>query len=299
MRITLLSLTAALVLLAAGCGGSSQSPTERLDAAFENEVTSADIDLDVEATVEGVDELSGPLSFSLSGPYRQDDPEQFPVFDWQVAFEGAGQSFEAGITATEDNAYVEYEGQAYEVGTEVFAQLKAQQEGSGSSFTPQSIKALGVDPTAWLTDAEIEDGEEIGGDATDLVSGDVDVRQVIEDVVKIAQSPIVRRQLESQGQAVPEFEAPTEEELQEVEDSIERLSVEFNIDDDDVLRRTHVEADFTIPEGTDADGLTGGSVTLDFVLEDVGGELEIEPPADPAPISELSEALGGGAPALP
>lgn len=289
MRTTLISLVAALSLLAAGCGGDdgpSGSATERLEAAFENQVTSADISLGFEASLEGVEDLDGPITFSLEGPYGQEDPEQFPIFDWDVAFEGAGQSFEAQITATEDNAYVEYEDEAYEVGEEAFTQLTAQQEDQGTPFTPQALRELGVDPTTWLTDPSIEEGDEIGGDSTDVISGDVDLRKVVEDIVKLSQSPLLQQQ-------APDIEPPTDEELQQLEDAVEELTVEFNVDDDDVLRRTHVEGSFTVPEGADADGLTGGSVTLDFALEDVGGEPEIEAPSDPRPITELGEALQG------
>ncbi len=290
-----------LALVVAGCGsdddgggGASGEATERLEQAFKTEVTSGDLELTFEASLDGVEDLQGPLKFTLAGPYRQDSPQDFPILDWQITAEGAGQSFEAGVIATEDNAYVEYQGEAYEVGTELFSQLKAQQEDQSSSLTPQGLTTLGVDPSTWLTDAEIEDGEDIGGDPTELVTGDVDVRKVVEDIVKVAQSPAVRRQLESQGQSVPEIDQPSDEDLQKIEDSIESLSVEFNIDEDDVLRRTRVDADFTVPEGTDVDSLTGGSVTLEFVLNEVDVEPEIEAPANPRPLSELTSQFGGG-----
>lgn len=294
----------ALGLIGAGCGddgdsgssgddGSSGDATERLEKAFEKPVTSADLTLSFEAALDGVDELKGPLKFTLEGPYKQDSPENFPVLDWDVTAEGAGQSFEAGVIATEDNAYVEYKGESYEVGAELFGQLKSQQAEQSSSLTPQGLKTLGVDPTSWLTDAQIEDGEDIGGDATELVTGEVDVGKVIEDILKVAQSPAVRQQLESQGQSVPEIDI-SDEDLQKIEDAIENLSVEFNIDEDDVLRRSFVDLDFTIPEGTDLDPLEGGSVTLDFVLNEVDVEPEIEAPANPRPLAELTSQFGGG-----
>jgi len=303
--ILALIATLTLALVGAGCGGddsgggSSGDATERLEKAFETEVTNGDLALTFEATLDGVEDLDGPLKFTLEGPYAQDSPEDFPVLDWQITAEGAGQSFEAGVIATEDNAYVEYKGESYEVGTELFGQLKSQQEGRSSSITPQSLKALGVDPSGWLTDAEIEDGEEIGGDSTELVTGDVDVPAVIEDLLKVAQSPAVRQQLEAQGLSDPESDEPSDEDLQEIEDSIDKLSVEFNIDEDDVLRRTSVDADFTIPEGADVDSLEGGSVTLDFVLREVDVEPEIEPPANPRPIQELISQFSGGSGAAP
>ena len=56
--------------------------------------------------------------------------------------EGAGQSidFSGGLVVTEDNAYVEYNGKAYEVGTEQFAQLREQFEAQAGAAGATDVR---------------------------------------------------------------------------------------------------------------------------------------------------------------
>ncbi|MEJ7750651.1 MAG: hypothetical protein WKF32_04270 [Thermoleophilaceae bacterium] len=299
------SLTLALTVAACGAGeneGGSQEASDLLDKAFKKTVTSGDLDLNVDAALDGVEDLKGPLKLSITGPYAQDDPKAFPVLDWDIKAEGGGMKLEAGIIVTEDNAFVEYNGETYEVGTELFTQLKEQQESQQQAFTPQGLKALGIDATDWLTNAELEDGEEIGGDATQLITGDVDVERVIKDVFKLLQSPAVRQQLESQGQTVPEIDEPSEADIKKIEDAIDKLELEVNVDEDDYVRRTFLDADFTVPEGEDVGTLKGGSISFDYTLNDVGNKPDIQAPTGAKPIQELLGqfgGLGGGSGAVP
>ncbi len=105
----------------------------------------------------------------------------------------AGQTIDAGMVVTEDNAYVSFRGQDYEVGEQLFSQLKSsfarQQKQAGGQ---QSLKQFGIDPTDWLKDPKVEDGEDIGGDSTQKISGDVDAEKVVEDVLGALRSPALR-----------------------------------------------------------------------------------------------------------
>lgn len=301
--LTLLAFAVSLVLaltLAAcggdeGGGGSSEDATALLERSFKKTVTSGDLDLNVEAALDGVEDLKGPLKLTLKGPYAQKTPKDFPVLDWDVTAEGAGQSFQAGVVVTEDNAFVEYKGENYEVGAALFKQLKDQQEAQEETFTPQGLKAIGIDASKWLKNAKVEDGEEIGGDSTQLVTGDVDIERVVKDVFKLIENPAVRRQLESQGQAVPDVPEPSAEDIKKIEDAIDKLSLEVNIDEDDFVRRTFLDTDFTVPEGTQAGELKGGSLAFDYTLTDVGNEPEIDAPTGAKPIQELLSQFGAGA----
>ncbi|MBA2794334.1 MAG: hypothetical protein H0U32_10155, partial [Thermoleophilaceae bacterium] len=162
--VTLLAIAVILALTLAACGGdegagSSEDATALLERSFKKTVTSGELDLSVEAALDGVEDLKGPLKLTLKGPYAQENPKAFPVLDWDVTAEGAGQSFKAGVIVTEDNAFVEYKGETYEVGTELFKQLKDQQESQQQSFSPQGLKALGINASTWLKNAKVEDGE--------------------------------------------------------------------------------------------------------------------------------------------
>lgn len=291
--------TLALVLVAAGCGGdggggSSEDAQALLDKAYKTPVNSADVKFDLEAQLDGVEELKGPLKLSLEGPYKQDSPKDVPVLDWDITATGAGKEFSGGLIVTEDNAFVEYQGDTYEVGTELFSQFKQQTEQQQQSFTPQGLKAIGFDPTKWLKDPELKDGEDIGGDATQLVTGDVDVRKVIEDFFELLSSDAFKQQLQRQGQTAPDFSKPSEEDLQKIEDAIDELKFEANIDDQDRVRRTLIDGDFTVPEEAGAGELKGGSALFEFVFENVDIDPSIKAPTNPKPLNELVEQFGLG-----
>ena len=94
---------------------------------------------------------------------------------------------EAGITVTEDNLYVNYNGTDYELGEEAFAQLQEQQaaaapedsEGLGfKESCEQAIEAQGgdaaacdFDVTAWFSELENEGTEDVGGAEATHIAG--------------------------------------------------------------------------------------------------------------------------------
>jgi hypothetical protein len=122
----MLVLLAPVVLVA--CGGDSggdEDPEQVLRDTFGNDetVASGEIDITLDGSVEGTQSGSGEAS--LSGTFQGDEanPTAFPQFDLTASLSGeaAGTSvsFEGGLTATEDNMYIEYQGQTYEVGSEL------------------------------------------------------------------------------------------------------------------------------------------------------------------------------------
>jgi hypothetical protein len=208
----------------------------------------------------------------------------------------AGQTIDAGIILSKDNAYVDFRGQSYEVGEQLFSQLrssfKQQQDQAGGG--QQSLKQFGIDPTDWLDHPKVEKGEDIGGDSTQKISGDVDVKKVVEDVLGALRSPALRRQLESQGQAAPQVPEVDGKDIDKVADAIKELRFEVNVDKNGVARRLFAEADFDVPEGADAGPLEGGKVSFGFVLEKVGVDPEIKAPASPQPLGVLLRQFGLG-----
>lgn len=297
---TLLAIVAtlALTLVAAGCGGdegggSSEEARALLEKAFSQQVDSADIKLDAKAEFDGLAQLAGPLSLTLEGPFKSDGPRDLPVLDWKIEAAGAGQEFAAGLVVTDDNAYITYQGESYEVGPELFAQFKQQYAAQQPDEQP-TLKSLGLDPTTWLEDPQLEDGEDIGGDPTRAVTGSVDVEQVIRDFIEFSKSDAFRRQLEAQGRSLPQFEEPTDEEIQKIEDAIDELTLQVNVDDNDIARRLAIQADFTVPEDQVQDGgIKGGSVSFGYVFNEVGIEPEVQAPENARPLSELTQQFGG------
>lgn len=303
--LLVLGLIAILALVGAGCGGGDEGggggdPEAKglLERAFSKQIDSGDLAIDVKADLKGSASVNGPFSVSVSGPFQSRGKTELPLLDWDVAVKGQGQNLEGALVLSEDNAFVEFQGQSYELGTEIYQQFAQsygqQQEASGA----QSLQDLGVDPASWLEEPTVEDGEEIGGDATQLVSGSVDVGKLVRDFSELVQNPAVRSQLESQGQEIPE--EPTEEEIKRVEDAIEDVTFESNVDEEDNLRRLLLDLAFQAPEGTDSGDLESGTISVETTLESVGGEADIQEPTNAAPITELLQRFGlGGAPAAP
>jgi hypothetical protein len=127
-------------VLVAGCGDDdSQEVAELLDKAFQTPIGSADMTLDVEVQLEGIDELQDPIEVNLTGPYESGGDEQIPSVDWDVTVSAQNQSFNANVTSTGDRAFVGFQGTNYEVGQETVAALNqslaAGTDDEGGSWT--------------------------------------------------------------------------------------------------------------------------------------------------------------------
>ena len=307
---SLLALIAALALAVAGvaCGddddggsGSSGEAKALLERGFGKAVDSGELELDMKADLDGGgDRFDKPINLKVEGPFEWGGAKKLPRFDFDVTFDGAGVNVKGGLIAASDNAYVELQGKAYEVGRETFAAI-VRQYSAAQPGRPKGLGALGIDPSSWLEDPEVEDGESIGGDPTRKVSGSVDVRKAALDIVELTRSPQLRRQLERQGQPVPQLPKPSDEDLDELEDAIEEFDIEVNIDKDDVVRRFFTEVDFDVPGEENGDDVKGGRVSLNYVLTKVGTKPVIRTPLSPQPLQQLLQGfglggLGGGLP---
>jgi hypothetical protein len=304
-------------VLIAGCGGDDESsdvdPQTVLDDTFNNDerVSSGDLSLSLGGSADG--DQGGSFEASLSGPFQgdPDDPTALPQLDWtgSITAEGAGQSFsfEGGITVTEDNAFVEYGGNAYEVGAETFAQFKElaeqaasqQTETEGLSFSEaftqgceQSLQAQGGDPAAceidfqgWLGDLTNDGEEEVEGTDTVHISGSLDVETMLADLVEL-------------GSAVPEASAsgvPTEDQVQQVADAVEEASFDlYSGVDDNILRGLDFNLSLdpsSIPEA-EASGVEAVDANFSMRLAGVNEDQEISGPSDAQPIEDLLGQFG-------
>ena len=204
-RVAIIAIIAVLPAALAACGGGgggggSEDPNQVLDQTFNNptKVTSGNLAISLDGTAEG--SQSGSLTATIDGPFQGDanKPTTFPQFDLtaKVSASGAGQSFsfDGGLIATKDNAYVDYQGQAYEVGSSrlpavqdglraVRKKAKSEQGSQSSSIFEQ----FGIDPKTWLTNVSNEGDESVDGQDTIHIHGDANIDQIVSDLQKIAQ----------------------------------------------------------------------------------------------------------------
>ena len=295
-----LLLIALLAALVAGCGGGSEADestdvNELLTKTFSgnHKVDSGRLDVKLRIDVQGgrTSELQGPISVALSGPFQTQGKGKLPEFDMDAAFEGAGQSLNAGLASTGDKGFVNFQGSEYAVSDQVFQQFRAGYEEAqkqGAEQSGESLATLGIDPRRWLTDARNAGEAKVGDTDTIKITGGVDVNKLLDDVNVALEKA---RGLGVQGSdSLPE--KLTDEQKRQAAEAIKRLSVEiYTGKEDTTLRRMLVNMDVQAAQASG--GATAGKLTLDFSLLDLNEEQDIEAPAGAKPFDELLGQLGG------
>jgi hypothetical protein len=285
--------TLLLGALVGGCGGDdSQEASELLDKAFQTPIGSADVTLDIEVQLDGVDELQDPIKVALTGPYESGGDKQIPSVDWDITVSAQNQSFNANLTSTGDRAFVGFQGTDYEVSQAAVAALNQQIAASQDQKNPRDLSDFGVSARDWIVDASDEGDEDVAGAETTHVSGKLDVTQVLEDLNTVVQKA---SQLGGQigQQAPPEL---TEEQKGQIEDVVEDPTFDAYVGkDDDRIRRLSADVDFEVPEDSRdaAGGLEGGTISFSIEFANIGSPQPIEAPENARPISELTQQLQG------
>ena len=280
--------------LLAGCGDDdSGSVTELLDRAFQTSIGSADVTLDIEIELDGVDELQDPIEIALTGPYESGEEDQIPSVDWDITVGAQNQTFNASLTSTGDRAFIGFQGTDYEVSPETVAALNQQLAASRRQEDgARDLGDFGVNARDWVVDAEEEGDEDIAGVATTHVSGKLDVTRVLEDLNTVVEEAAkLGGQL---GQQAPP--ALTDEQKDQIEDVVDDPSFDAYVgNDDDTLRRLSADLEFEVPEDAreNAGGLEGGRVSFSIEFANVGDAQPIAAPEDARPIAELTQQLQG------
>jgi hypothetical protein len=290
-----LLLVLALAFVAA-CGGSDDEASSSTDVnqlltdtfTGSKKVESGNLDLSLKIQAQGgQSQLDGPVTISLSGPFQAQDEGKLPEFKLEAAFEGAGQSINAGATSTGEKGYLSFQGTDYVVEGRVFEQFKAgfEQAQKQGSDEKQSFASLGMDPRKWLTDPKNEGDAKVGDDDTIKITGGIDVAALLDDI-NTALEKASSLGLGGAGQ-VPE--KITEEQKRQVSEAVKDPRVEiYTGKEDTILRRMVVDL------GVDdqASGTTG-TVAFDVSITDLNEDQDIAEPADAKPFDELLGQLGG------
>jgi hypothetical protein len=289
LRTLVTVLVALLTLGLTACGGgdaadSNTDVDELLDETFSGgkSIGSGRIELSL-----GLDASSGQaVTAKISGPFQNQGAGRLPQLDIDASLEGGGQSIEAGVTATEDQAFVSYGADTYEIAGPVFQQFKAGYEEAAkqsSGQEGQSLASLGIDPRRWLTNAENAGEAKVGDTDTIKITGDVDVPKLLEDVDAALEKI---RALGVQGsEQLPD--RLTDEEKRQTAEAIDRLNVEiYTGAEDRILRRILVALGLK-----NADSGESVDMRFDLQLLEVNEDQEIEAPEGAKPFEELVARL--------
>jgi hypothetical protein len=302
--VAVLAIAIPLPAAVAGCGGgsssSSEDPQQVLDQTFNNptKITSGNVNISISGSAQGAQ--SGDVSATIDGPFESSGPTQFPQFDLnaKISASGAGQnfSFDGALIATQDNAYVDYQNQAYEVGTDIFKQFQTayaqqakQSQAQGGSKSASSVfSQFGIDPKTWLTNISNEGTTDVDGTSTIHIHGDADVAKIVADLQKVSQAT----QSGTTSQLTPQ-------QIDQLKSSIKSASIDvYSGSDDHLLRKLALTMAITPPAST---GSPVSSVDLNFsvTLSDVNNPQTISGPSNAKPIADLLSQFGlGGVPGL-
>lgn len=299
----LIALLATGALLVTGCGGSDGGGGSSSDAkallkeAFSkkaDKAKDADVKVALAANFDGgPPQLSQPLKLDFGGPVKSKGGNKFPELDWNFKAQGLGKTIGGGVTVTEDNAFVNYKGQDYEVGKAQFGQFKQQTESqAGKPNQPKSLSDLNIDPNDFLTDLKEEDGPPVTGIPTTRVTGTVDTEKLIRTFLKVLKDPAVKDQL--RGREPPQL---TDDQIKKITDAVK--GVDFAVDigkKDKVVRRLSATIDFKVPDDvqSNAQGLKGGKFAFNLEVGKLAPGTNITAPSSARPIKELTQQLGLG-----
>jgi hypothetical protein len=298
-RIRILALfatVAALASLLAACGGSdrsSEDPQQVVESATLKGVESGELKMKLEVSSQGKE--AGNLDVEVSGPFQQGAKGELPELAIQASAKGNAQGepvdFEGGLTLLSDRAFVEYEGQEYEVDPTTFGFVRsaferAQQQGGAESgdVTACQQAAEGIGFSQFFENAENEGSADVEGTSTTKVSGDLDVSGAVDALIKLTEDPACAKQLEAAGKLpLGELEAAKGE----LSSAIKKAHVELYVGDDDIVRK--FAAELTVePKGSHE----SVEVDLEVSLAKVNESQSISAPSGAQPLERLFLKLG-------
>ncbi len=282
-----------LPALAGGCGDAEgETDAEALlERAFSRAVQSADVEIDAQLELDGLAGFEEPVRIRATGPYvRAKDTLPKLDLDLEVSGQGAGQTIQSGLVSTGDRVFLKFGGSFYEQPREQIARANRRlaRDGDGGGG---SLSDLGLDPSAWVVDASVEGDEEVGGVATEHVSGTLDVAAVVRDL-----NDLVKRSSGALGASGANARPLGARQLERLSDVVDDPSFDVYVGkDDDVVRRISLRLDVDVPEQDrrDVGGVTGASIRFSAQLDDVGGDQKVEAPRQSLPIANLTSQLGG------
>ena len=296
-RLLFALLFATLALASCGGGDDKENVQDLLDNAFSSSIKSADLKIDASIQLKGSPGLDKPVRISASGPFRTNDGKLPSAdIDLKIGTDGGGQTVTTGFLSTGDRAFVKFQDIYYEQPAAQVAQ--ANRAIAQNKDKRGSLRALGLDPRSWLSEAKVEGDEEIAGVQTRHVSGKLDVEAVMRNL-----NAFVRKSGSTLGGATGQTPPKplSEDDIRKVAEVVRDPTFHVYVGkEDDIIRRVAGKIEFDVPEESrdSLGGIQSGAIEFEVEFSKVNGDQQIEAPSNPRPLSDLTTSLGGAG-ALP
>lgn len=307
MKFRALALTAfaAGAIGLAGCGGDDASGdasgadalallTKTFDGSS-GPIKSATVDLNLDGKITGKDSGDGELALQVKVNETKGG-KTLPPFAITASIKGKSGETELdesfGATFNENRLFVNYDGEDYDAGDEFSKSLVAEAEKQVEETRKEAgnediVQQLGLEPQTWLIDPKVEGTEKIGDAETYKITGEVDIKKMVPDVLEAAKKA---EQIAPTGSSSKKSEVPevSQEQLDKAADQIEKLQITvWTGKDDTILRKLEVGA---AVNDKDKDKIEG---TLGLTITNVNQVQDIKTPSKTKPIAELMPKLGG------
>jgi hypothetical protein len=312
-RPTVLALIAALIVGGlAACGGGDNSAGSGTDASAatllkdtfgaNHPIRSGRVDANLDVDLKGLAKLTEPLSLHLDGPFQTNGGAKLPDFALDLDLQGGTKPITVGAVFAQGGGYLTIEGQAFDLGSDIYKSFKDGYEKAKASAAKSStakgdqasLSALGISPLRWLKDPTNQGTEDIAGTETVHLASGVDVGKLLQDVSTLLGKA---KDVTSAGGAATGTSVPTQLTAQQ-RDVITKSITSAKVDvwtgaKDHTLRKVAVNVQVDVPASlrAQAGNLTTGHVIFQITIAQLNQAQKIAKPADVRPIGELRSAL--------
>ncbi len=270
-----------------GTSGNAQSLLKQTFASG-RPVKSGVLGISVTLTPSGSSTLSGPISFSISGPFQSRGTGKLPESNFTIAISALGHKGELGIISTGTAGYVTLSGAAYQLPAADFQKLESSFSSvGGGSSQGGGLSALGINPQHWLTNASVVGTDNIGGtEATHIRSG-VDVTALLQDL-----NTLLGKASSTAGGKVPSSIPQATQ--QKIAAAVKNASVDiWTGKSDKILRKLSLSLKVPVTGqlSSDAGGATETGVAFTLQYSDVNQTQTIAAPSNVQPYSQFTDKL--------
>jgi uncharacterized protein YqgV (UPF0045/DUF77 family) len=274
MRRSIWFLLAALLL--GSCASSGPEAALGDTANNLSEINSGVLDLEMKATAADEDQEES-TGFVLSGPFALPKEDQLPVTNLEYTQIAGEESDVTGFISTADSAYVVIDEQAYELPPEQVEPLRGTGEETEDIFGEADFES-------WLDEPKVEEGPELDGVATEVVSGDLDVVAALNDIFEVA------RHFGADETVFPVIEGDDAEHLSNAVESAHLKMVTGT--EDRLMRDLKIEIRFDVQHQAELAEVLGSLAGVEFSfhmeIQDPNEAVVVEPPTDALPYTDLA-----------